>query len=298
MVYKIVDEDEIFNYDLNHIVTPLDVDKYEKLLADSGYDKKEAAFLVEGFRQGFDIGYQGPKIHQSTAANIPFTDRVGNNLDMWNKIMKEVKAKRVAGPFNNIPYDNLIQSPIGLVPKAGNKTRLIFHLSYEFGDGKEDCTQGSLNSHTPRELCTVKYKDLDTAVQYCLNLVRNVKLEEVKDDNQDEDTETVVYLGKTDLTSTFRVLPLKIECFCWLIFKAKDPKDGKYKYFVDKCLPFSASISCALYQKFSDSLQHIMQFKMGKKDAISNYLDDFLFLALKKWICDSMIEQFCSSVKN
>ena len=43
------------------------------------------------------------------------------------------------------------QSPIDLVPKAGNKTRLIFHLSYDFND--ED---RSLNYHTPEEMCTVK----------------------------------------------------------------------------------------------------------------------------------------------
>ena len=48
--------------------------------------------------------------------------------------MKEVKAERVAGPFESIPYENYIQSPIGLVPKSGNKTRMIFHLSYKFGE--------------------------------------------------------------------------------------------------------------------------------------------------------------------
>ena len=35
--------------------------------------------------------------------------------------MKEVKAKRFAGPFKNIPFENYIQSPIGLVPKSGNR---------------------------------------------------------------------------------------------------------------------------------------------------------------------------------
>ena len=50
--------------------------------------------------------------------------------------MKEIKERRYAGPFmkENFPFVNYIQSPIGLVPKAGNKTRLIFHLSYDFGE--------------------------------------------------------------------------------------------------------------------------------------------------------------------
>ena len=58
----------------------------------------------------------------------------------------------------------------------------------------------------------------------------------------------VVYLGKTNLTSAFRVLPMKIGCFHWLLLKAVDPADGKTKYFVDKCLPFGSSISCLHYQ--------------------------------------------------
>ena len=74
--------------------------------------------------------------------------------------MDEVQVGRFAGPFSDIPYkDTYIQSPIGLVPKAGNKTRLIFHLSYTFKNGNK-----SVNYHTPKELCSVKYNDLDVAV--------------------------------------------------------------------------------------------------------------------------------------
>ena len=48
------------------------------------------------------------------------------------KLVKKVNLGRYAGPFLNIPFKNYVQSPVGLVPKAGNKTRLIFHLSYDF----------------------------------------------------------------------------------------------------------------------------------------------------------------------
>ena len=83
--------------------------------------------------------------------------------------MKEVALKRVAGPFNKIPFDNFIQSPIGLVPKAGgDKMQLIFQLSYDFqGDTEEE---KSLNYHTPRNKCSVKYRDLDYAVHAILSL--------------------------------------------------------------------------------------------------------------------------------
>ena len=81
--------------------------------------------------------------------------------------MKEVKEKRYAGPFEEVPFKNFIQSPVGLVPKKGKtKMRLIFHLSYGFEKGNLD--QQSLNANTPKEWCSVCYQDLDHAVRQCL----------------------------------------------------------------------------------------------------------------------------------
>ena len=84
--------------------------------------------------------------------------------------MKEVKQKRVAGPFDCVPFSNYIQSPIGLVPKAGgdgHETRLIFHLSY---DCRKDGNK-SVNFHTPKEKCSVKYRDLDFAIATYLRII-------------------------------------------------------------------------------------------------------------------------------
>ena len=128
------------NFDLETIVTPLNVKEYSKLLKQSGCCTNETEFLLQGFTQGFDIGYKGPTDRQSKSKNIPFT--IGNKEEMWAKIMKEVKAKRFACPYDEVPFKNYIQSPIGLVHKAGNKTHLIFHLSYTFGEGEN---QQSLN---------------------------------------------------------------------------------------------------------------------------------------------------------
>ena len=140
------------NYDLENIVTPVKPDVLEQLLVETNYNKRETQFVIQGFREGFDLEYAGPQIRQSTSRNIPFT--VGNKIVLWNKLMKEVKCRRVAGPVKRVPFDNFIQSPIGLVPKAGDKTRLIFHLSYNFGDKTSD---KSVNYHTPRDKCSVHY---------------------------------------------------------------------------------------------------------------------------------------------
>ena len=133
------------------------------LLKETDYDEGEINFLRNRFLHGFDIGYEGPIHRQSMSKNIPL--KVGSATELWNKLIKEVKHKRVAEPFDKVPYKNFIQSPIGLVPKAGNsgKTRLIFHLSYDF---KQD--NKSLNHYTPKEKCMVKYNDLNHAVKQCL----------------------------------------------------------------------------------------------------------------------------------
>ena len=174
--------------------------------------------------------------------------------------MKEVKAGCFAGPFDEIPFDEYIQSPIGLVPKAGNKTHLIFHLSYDF----KDSGNRSVNTCTPKELYSVKYNDIDCAIQNCF---ASCKAGET------------IFFAKTDVQSAFRILPLCLRCIKWLIMKAENPLTGKVVYFVEKCLLFGASISCSHFQHFSNALKHIYQFRVHNRNSTTNYLDNFLFIA-------------------
>ena len=252
-----------------------------RLLQESNYDTDETNFILSGFTEGFDIGYRGPTLRQDTSNNIPFT--VGDDYEMWEKLMKEVKLKRVAGPYEEIPFPNFMQSPIGLVPKAGNKIRLIFHLSYQFKSGL-----GSLNSNTPKDLCSVQYKDLDFAVRACLQL-----LTKIDPDQQNG----ILYFSKSDLVSAFRILPLKPNHSRWLIMAARDPWTHKKYFFVEKNLPFGASISCSHFQRISDCLRHITTHLLRKKNleemgVTTNYLDDFLFIATEQQVCDEMLTTF------
>ena len=260
------------NLDLDHICTPVKWQVFENFLKEANYDAKETTFLVQGFKEGFDLGYQGPTNRQSRAHNLPF--HIGNRVQLWNKLMKEVKLKRVTGPFDEIPFDNYIQSPIGLVPKAGgDQTRLIFYLYYDFG---ESVSCKSVNSLTPKVLCSVKYNDLDHAVRTYLNLWESEDDCTEVDDEQAQglhnklgeadcvaDTPTdqqerrgrfaefrprIIFAGKTDVKSAFRVAPLKKSCWQWLVMQAENPVTKKIQFFVDKCLPFSVSISCSYFQ--------------------------------------------------
>ena len=242
------------------------------LLQETGYDHEKTKTLIDSFENGFDLGYRGRMDVKMTAKNLKFT--IGDEVELWNKVMKEVEAKRYAGPFKQIPFENYIQSPIGLVPKdGGKKTRLIFHLSYPRG---ADPPQ-SVNANTPESLSKVKYKEFDDAVRLCIKEGRGC------------------HAGKSDLTSAFRHLGIAKKWWKFLVMKAKNPLDGNWYYFIDKCLPFGASISCAHFQSFSNALSHIVATKTGKENI--NYLDDFFFVEFLKLLCNQQLKTFLKICK-
>ena len=118
----------------------------------------------------------------------------------------------------------------------------------------------------------MKYPDFNQAIQLCLSEGRGCKI------------------AKSDMKSAFRNLGIKKNHWRYLVMKAKNPLDGKIYYFVDKCLPFRASISCSHFQRFSNAVKHIVMFRT-KKDLV-NYMDDFFFVALMKLICNNQIREF------
>ena len=110
--------------------------------------------------------------------------------------MKEVGACHYAGPYEKLPFSEFIQLPIGLVPKAGNKTRLIFHLSYDFGP---EISQKSFNFHTLPDMCKVKNRDLDHLISDMLKLIGDMVKMGIPID--------CLYFGKSDLYNAFRLIP-------------------------------------------------------------------------------------------
>ena len=123
--------------------------------------------------------------------------------------------------------------------------------------------------------------DLDEAVWLCLKAGKFCKI------------------GKSDLSSAFRHLPMKIQDIRYLVMKAEHPLTKKIYYFVDKCLPFGSLISCAHFQEVSNTIAHVVKFRnKGKKNV--NYLDDFFFAAFCKYLCDLQMNNFievCNLIK-
>ena len=98
------------------------------------------------------------------------------------------------------------------------------------------------------------------------------------------------HIAKSDMKSAFRNLGIKRDHWKYLVMKAVNPLDGKTYYFVDKCLPFGASISCSHFRRFSNAVSHIVQHKI--RTQLVNYLDDYLFAALYKLICNRQVNEF------
>ena len=282
------------NFDLNKVITPVDADKLKELLIESNYCKKETNFIVDGFKNGFSLKYRGKTKLQQKAPNLRFN--IGDEVDLWNKVMKEVKQKRFAGPFPEPPFEHFIQSPIGLVPKDGGKeTRLIFHLSYprqkqqgercsqrlkysDKGQRQKSCLPKSVNASTPERYCKVQYPDFNQAIKLCIQEGVSCNI------------------SRSDIKQAFRNLGLKPKYWRYLLMKAKSPFDNKWYYFVDKCLPFGSSVSCKLFQTVSNCIAHLVKWRAGKKPV--NYLDDYLFVALIKAICNNQMEIFLEICKS
>jgi len=52
-------------------------------------------------------------------------------------------------------------------------------------------------------------------------------------------------IGKMDINSTFRLLPIHTSDFDLGRFKFQD------RYYIDKCLPMGCSISCSIFEKWA-----------------------------------------------
>ena len=105
-------------------------------------------------------------------------------------------------------------------------------------------------------------------------------------------------MGKSDMSMAFRHVPMRVEDYPLLVLKAYHPVTGKLYYFLDKCLPFGSSVSCAIFQEVSNGIAHIFRIKV--QCCTVNYLDDFFFVALLQGFCDAQINAFiaiCNKIK-
>lgn len=275
---------QLSNYGLLDIVTPIDPVALRQLLQDTSYDPHETEFLVDGFINGFRLGYHGPRDVQITSCNLKF--HVGDKFDLWDKVMTEVAAKRYCGPYDcvqDIPFKNpaWLQAPCGLVPKAPApdgrpRTRLINHHSFPYGR--------SANDGIPDEMAKVTYQDFQDAVKLSVKLAK-------------ENPNANIHYTKCDGKNAFRVLSLHPDDRFLQVVKAENPLTGKFQFFVDTCISFGSRASCFLYEKLSKALAHIYYVKTGVPGV--SYLDDALQIGISEEQADVLLQAYlniCSQI--
>ncbi len=225
-------------------------------------DKPSASLLRSGLSDGFKLGYSG-KRNMRESGNLK---SISDNLEVAReKLTKEIKLNRIAGPFDHRPFHNLIVSPIGLVPKAEKgKFRMIHHLSFPEGS--------SINDGIDRDYCKVQYIKFDDAINMVAGAGRGA------------------FMAKTDIESAFRLLPVHPSDFHLLGIML----DGKF--FVDKALPMGASCSPALFEKFSTFVEWAIKEKAGSSRII-HFCDDFLLCGESNLSCKSLLDKFISVCK-
>lgn len=220
--------------------TPVNPDRLAVIMG----DHPNAAFLVDGFSNGFQIPH--------TPVSIARSSRNHKSAREHHEFLKayitvEKNAGRILGPFASPPHSLFISSPLGVIPKKEpGSFRVIHNLSFPKG-----C---SVNSLIPNYLTGVSYEDFDHVVGL-INIAGEA-----------------ASLAKVDIQSAFRILPVHPSCIHLFGFRFQDA------YYVDKCLPMGCSYSCALFEKFSTTLQQVL-LSHFQFTSMSHILDDFIFIA-------------------
>ena len=87
-------------------VTPIKVDRLNFFL--TGYHPPLRQFLVNGFSYGFRVGFVGER----RAAQSPNLKSVLEQPEaVRNKLLKELEAGRIRGPFPRPPFRDFVCSP-------------------------------------------------------------------------------------------------------------------------------------------------------------------------------------------
>ena len=214
------------------------------MLAEYLHGYPAAPYIIEGFTFGFSISFEGPD-SPLTSNNSPSVQQ--NPQIVAEKLAKELKLNRIAGPFKEIPFHNFKCSPLALRPKQQpGKYRLLHNLSYPYDEH-------SVNHNIPQQSATVKYQSLEDAIQ----LIHKHS--------------PSPYLAKSDIADAFRLVPVHSSQHHLLGFSFA----GNYYY--DKMLPMGAATSCSIFETISDAIQWILTHKLLISSTVK-VLDDFLFI--------------------
>ena len=220
--------------------------------------------MVGGFRNGFRLGYKGPLSSTFRKNSIS----VHSNLAAAKaKVEEERSLGRLAGPFRRPPFAVFKCSPLSLRAKqTPGKFRLLHDLSAPYDDN-------AVNRNIPDADAKVSYPTVEDAIAIISRLERP-------------------FMAKADLKDAYRQIPLAPDQY-WLVgFQLEK------QFYHDLRLPMGARSSCAIFERVTNALAHILRTKYGVRYLVK-LLDDFLFIGESKAECARALaafENLCESL--
>lgn len=225
-----------------NLPTPINVTRLKERLL--GYDTAKKDFLITGFSEGFKIMYNGPRNISRIETN--HYSALCRPAEMDEIISEELQAGQIFGPFETVPLDFFVSSPIALVPKQDGSWRFIHNLSFpDFN---------SINTFIDHDDASVHYESLD----YFISLIQFWGVGS--------------RMGKIDIRHAFRNLPIHPSDYHLLGLS------WRQKFFINCTLCMGLSTSCALYEKFACALQWCVTSQYPPQ-CMSHLLDDALFVS-------------------
>ncbi len=220
--------------------TPIRVEELKGYL--QGYHK--ADYLIDGFVNGFDLGYQGNEFAQAPK-NASLAE---DNLPILRKLVsKEVELNRFQGPFAEPPFPQMHISPLSLHEKSTpGEYRLLHNLSYPYD-------QRSVNLAIPVSEKTVTYETIGHAISHILDLGPQC------------------VFGKVDIKSAFHIIPVRPSQYKLLGAQL----DGQY-YF-DTVLAMGCGSSCKIFEEFLRAIVWVLKHRFGVGHVV-HLIDNFLII--------------------
>ena len=247
------------------ITTPLVQVQWQKYLANHP-STTLVNFFITGISQGFRLGFNKP-LSQLKSARKNLSSAVIHPEVIDEYLAAELEKSRIAGPFSKLDIPHAHISRFGVIPKKySQQWRLIVDLSHPKGF--------SVNDGIPKDLCSLSYITVDTAIWHILSLGPGS------------------LLAKLDVKSAFCLLPVHVAdrhllAMCW-----------NNQIYIDTCLPFGLRSAPKLFNVLADLLSWIL-IQQGISPLI-HYLDDFLTMGpADSTVCQdnfSTIQRFCQEL--
>ena len=205
-------------------------------------DKELTNFFIGGITSGFRLGCKTPlQTLKSSRKNL--ASSLEHPIVVDEYLANELKECRIAGPFKKGSIPDAHVSRFGVSPKkSAGKWRLIVDLSHPQGS--------SINDAIPKELCSLTYITVDTAIKYILTLGPGT------------------LLAKLDIKNAFCFLPIHPADRHLLALHWNN------NLYIDTCLPFGLRSAPKLFNILADLLTWML-IREGVSSVI-HYLDDFL----------------------